>query len=272
MLSYRHSLYSLNITLLSAMICNYSLSFCGLPFYSVVAGFPWEKFLNFHEVQFAFKSQFSLTILIPAHFSPPLPFQFVGNVHSRNDTVGDLLSDGQSQLGLFTRSWTGTPVIAKSLLTSPCTCVTAGSSPLQNETLRWRLGCRLFIWVRPGSRSEGERNGGRRKATRKLSSWGHHYEQLKTPLGHSWEFKRCFSQLSLMDRNIYPLAPTLHGLDLSCTFGLCIVAAMWWPPDSPAETRVILPAAGSVAQRWSSAISPPGDGHISFQGSPYSGI
>lgn len=124
-----HSLYSLNISLLSAMICNYSLSFYGLPFYSVVAGFPWEKFLNFHEVQFAFKSQFSLTILIPAHFSPPFPFQLVGNFHSRNNTVGDHLSDGQSQLGIFTRSWTRATVITKSLLTSTCTCVTAWALP-----------------------------------------------------------------------------------------------------------------------------------------------
>lgn len=154
----------------------------------------------------------------------------------------------------------------------PAHVLQPGPSLLQKETLRWRLGCRWFIWVMPGSRSEREWNKGRRKASRKLSSWGHHYERLKTPLGHSWELKRCVSQSSLMDRNIYPLAPTLHGLDLSCTFGLGIVAAMWWPPDSPAETRVILPAAGGVAQRWSSAISPPGDGHISFQGSPYSGI
>lgn len=35
-----------------------------------------------------------------------------------------------------------------------------------------------------------------------------------------------FSEFSLMDRNIYPLAPTLHGLKLSCTFGLHMVAAV----------------------------------------------
>ena len=158
-----------------------------------------------------------------------------------------------------------------------------GSSLLQKETLRWRRGCRWFIWLMPGSRSEGEWNRGRRKATRKLSSWGHYYEQVKTPLGHSWKFKRCFSQLFLMDRNIYRnISSHPPWLDLSCTFGLCLVAAMWWPPDPPAETRVILPAAGGVAQGWSSAISPPGHvlgeenclihGHTSFRGSPYSGI
>ena len=36
--------------------------------------------------------------------APPFPFQLVGNFHSRNNTVGDHLSDGQSQLGIFTRS------------------------------------------------------------------------------------------------------------------------------------------------------------------------
>ena len=99
----------------------------------------------------------------------------------------------------------------------------------------------------------------RGKATRKLSSWGPHYEQLKTPLGHSWEFKGCFSELSPMDRNMYPLALTRHRLKLSCTFGLCMVAAVWWPPDSPAETRRILPAAGGAVLRRPSAVSPPGD-------------
>lgn len=205
------------------MICNYSLASVGCLFILSSLAVHAQNFQIFR------KSDLSSTLnshsqSLSCPLSPPLPFQLFGKFDSRNGMVGNHLSDDQSQLGIFTKSWTTATAITKSLLTSTCICVTA--------------------WVLPTPKADPE-----------MRTW----VQLKTPLGHSWEFKGCFSELSLTDRNVYPLALTLHRLKLSCTFGLYMAAAVWWSPDSPAETRLILPAAGGTTQRGPSAVSPPGD-------------